>query len=161
VFFSFHYADIWRVNQIKKSWVTQRDNRAAGFFDYSLEEVAKTRGPAAVRDLIDDALDGTEVTVVLVGAKTATRRWVKYEIEQSALRGNGLVAVSIHNLKGANRRTGIPGNNPFANFKLDDDGFYTLDEYVPEYDWHIDDGYQNFGEWLREAPTFEEIMRDI
>jgi hypothetical protein len=99
--------------------------------------------------------------VVLVGAKTSTRRWVQYEIEQSALRGNGLVAVSIHNLKGPNRRVGSPGKNPFANFKLDDDGFHTLDDYVPEYDWQLEDGYQNFGEWLREAPTLKEISRKM
>lgn len=82
VFFSFHYADIWQVNQVKNSWVTQPSLRAAGFFDYSLAEAAKTRGAAQVRRLIDNALEGTEVTVVLIGSRTHSRKW-----KMGALRG--------------------------------------------------------------------------
>jgi hypothetical protein len=33
--------------------------------------------------LIDNALKGTSVTAVLIGAQTASRRWVKYEIDKS------------------------------------------------------------------------------
>jgi hypothetical protein len=161
VFFSFHYADIWRVNQVKKSWLTHRDNKAAGFFDRSLDEVAKTKGAATVRNLIDDALDGTEVTVGLVGSQTSSRRWVKYEIEQSALRGNGLLAIDIHNQGDRNGYVGRQGKSPFANFTFDDDGLYTLDDYVPKYDWALDEGYENLGEWLRSAPTLQEIMRKL
>lgn len=147
--------------QIKKAWVTHRSHRAAGFFDHSLEEVAKTKGAEVVRGLIDEALEDTEVTAVLIGAKTARRRWVNYEIKQSALRGNRLLAIQIHNLKGSDGRYGRQGENPFANFDLDEDRLYTLADFVPEYDWSLDDGYHNFGEWIRESPTLRKIQRQI
>lgn len=161
VFFSFHYADIWRVNQVKKCWVTQPNARAAGFFDRSLEEVAKTEGDEAVRALIDEALEDTEVTVVLIGARTASRRWVRYEIEQSALRGNGLLGITIHNLRGSNGRCGSVGKSPFSNFYVDEDQLYTMDEFVPEYDWRDDEGRDNIGAWLRDAPNLKEILREV
>jgi hypothetical protein len=38
-------------------------------------------------------LENTSVTVVLIGTETANRPWVKYEIEQSIARKNGLLGV--------------------------------------------------------------------
>jgi hypothetical protein len=48
---------------------------------------------------IDDQLQSTSVTVVLIGQETASRKYVNYEIEQSHSRGNGLLGVRIHNMK--------------------------------------------------------------
>jgi hypothetical protein len=93
VFFSFHYGrDIWRANQVRNSWVTQ-DREAAGFFDASLWEKAKTKGQDAIERLIDGALQNTSVTVVLIGSQTAGRRYIAYEIQQSFARGNGMLGV--------------------------------------------------------------------
>ena len=73
VFFSFHYGrDIWRVNQVRQSWVT-KDRETAGFWDASLWEEARKKGDAAIKKMIDDALRNTSVTVVLIGAETAHR----------------------------------------------------------------------------------------
>ena len=35
------------------------------------------------------------VTVILVGANTYRRKWVKYEIDQNIARGNGLLTIDI------------------------------------------------------------------
>jgi len=43
-------------------------------------------------------LEGTSVTVVLIGLQTASRRWVQYEVEQSIRRDNGLLGIFIHHL---------------------------------------------------------------
>ena len=164
VFFSFHYADIWKVNQVRKSWVTRDGARAAGFFDNSLRETAKTHRESEIRDLIDRRLADTEVTAVLIGSGTYARRWVRYEIEQSAIRGNGLLGIFIHRLGepkrgGQRRRVARIGRNPFARIVLDDETGMTLDEYVPTYDWRIDEGYSNLREWVRAAPSLAEILR--
>src|SRR5580692_11614278 len=96
VFFSFHYQeDIFRVNVIRNSGVAL-GNAAAGFQDASLWEKSKRQGAAAVKRLIDRALEGTSVTCVLIGQKTAKRRFVTYEIEQSVKRGNGLLGIHIN-----------------------------------------------------------------
>ena len=98
VFFSFHYPrDIWRVNQIRNI-PNVTGTAAAGFQDASLWEEAKKKGDAEIKKLIDKALENTSVTVVFIGAKTAGRKYINYEIQQSIDRGNGIVGVRIHHL---------------------------------------------------------------
>jgi len=112
VFFSFHYQrDIWRVNQIR-NLPEIIGTAAAGFQDASLWEKAKKEGDIAIMRMIDNALDGTSVTVVFVGNQTANRRFVNYEIDKSLARGNGLVAVQIHHLRNENGQVDQPGPIP-------------------------------------------------
>ena len=137
-FFSFHYQrDIFRANVVRNSWVT-KDREAAGFFDASLWEDAQTKGEAAVQALIDEALKNTSVTVVLVGKETASRSYVKYEIEQSIARGNGLLGVRIEKIKNVKGEVDDAGPNP-------------LPSGYPLYLWNKDDGYENLGSWIEKA----------
>jgi hypothetical protein len=99
VFFSFHYgADVWRASIVRNSGVVDATARA-GFDDDSLWESVKKKGDAEIKRAINAGLDGTTVTAVLIGAKTATRPWVEYEIEQSIARNNGILGIYIHELK--------------------------------------------------------------
>lgn len=112
VFFSFHYQrDIWRVNQIR-NMPSIIGSAGAGFQDASLWEEAKKKGDAAIKKLIDDGLQNTSVTVVCIGAKTAGRKYINYEIEQSIARGNGIVGIQIHHLKDQNGETDTLGEKP-------------------------------------------------
>ena len=98
VFFSFHYQrDVWRVNQ-SRSIPNVTGCAAAGFEDASLWEEAKKKGEATIKKMIDDALHNTSVTVVFIGNQTAKRQYIRYEIEQSIARGNGVVGVQINHL---------------------------------------------------------------
>jgi MTH538 TIR-like domain (DUF1863) len=141
VFFSFHYQrDIWRVNQVRNSPSFQENDEAI-FFDHSLWEETKCKGDAALRRLIDDGLRGASVTAVLIGSQTATRRWVKYEIEKSYADGKGLLGVYIHRIKDSNGTTDYKGTDPFSSLPID----------VATYDWVSDDGYNNFAKWAEKA----------
>ncbi len=116
VFFSFHYQrDIWRVNQIRNI-PNITGCFAAGFQDASLWEEAKKKGDTVVKKLIDDGLVNTSVTVVCIGEKTAGRKYINYEIQQSIARGNGLVGIQINHLKDDDGNTDSVGNIP-ANIK--------------------------------------------
>ena len=113
VFFSFHYQrDIWRVNQIRNI-PNVIGTSAAGFQDASLWEEARKKGDEAIKKLINDGLENTSVTVVCIGAKTAGRKYINYEIEQSIQRGNGLVGIQIHHLKDQNGDTDSLGETPY------------------------------------------------
>lgn len=137
VFFSFHYQnDLWRVNQVRNSHVVE-GSAAAGFQDASLWEATKRRGDAAVKKLIDDALIGTSVTVVLIGSETSRRRYVGYEIQQSIARGNGLLGIYIHNLRDQSGRTSVKGAVPAG----------LLAANAPVYDWDA----ARFGDWVEAA----------
>jgi hypothetical protein len=112
VFFSFHYQrDIWRVNQVRNiPEVT--GCAAAGFQDASLWEEARKKGDADIKKMIDDGLKNTSVTVVLIGGKTAGRKYINYEIEKSIERGNGIVGIQIHHLKNKDKETDDAGTTP-------------------------------------------------
>lgn len=114
VFFSFHYQrDIWRVNQIRNI-PNVIGNAAAGFKDASLWEEAKEKDDVIIKSMIDNALIGTSVTVIFIGAKTAGRKFINYEIRKSLERGNGLVGIQIHHLKNQLSESDIVGKVPTA-----------------------------------------------
>ena len=154
-FFSFHYSpDCWRASQIRNSWVTKdRDNRqSAGFFDSAEWEQVKKEQDPDIEKWIDRQLDGTSVTVVLVGSNTAHRKWIDYEIKSSYSRGNGLLAIQIHNQKNSKGLTGLKGTNPFSYWHVTKDGqkvYFT--ELFKTYDWVLNNGYEKVGDWIESA----------
>lgn len=111
VYFSFHFADVWKVNQIRNSGVVG-GARSAGFADRSLWEEAKAKNRRTLEKLIAEGLDGTSVTAVLIGRETATRPWVRYEIEQSVERGNALLGVHLHAVRGTDGKPTRRGRVP-------------------------------------------------
>jgi len=137
VFFSFHYQnDVWRASQIRNAHIVE-GTAAAGFQDASLWEETKKKGDDAIKRLIDKGLEGTTVTVVLIGAETAKRKYVRYEIEQSNARGNGLLGIYIHTLKDQNEKTSAMGQPPARLVELG----------APCYTWDRD----KFGAWVEAA----------
>lgn len=79
-FFSFHYQrDAWRASQVRNIGVVEGNPSAS---DNKWEEV-KRGGDVAIRRWIDEQLTWLSCTIVLMGAETASRQWVKYEIEKS------------------------------------------------------------------------------
>lgn len=152
-FFSFHYKnDVWRANIVRNSWVTKDDNIAAGFIDAAEFEKIKNQGSEKVKEWIRNQLSYTSVTVVLIGSETNSREYVKYEIEESYKRGNGMLGVYIHNLKDKDGKTSEKGSNLFGEIGKDSNGnsIYFSVEY-PCYDWIDDDGYNNMGSWIESA----------
>lgn len=149
VFFSFHYQrDIHRVNIVRNSWVT-RGGQSQTFYDRSLWEATRARGHVAIKALIDGGLQGTSVTVVLVGNETYGRKWIDYEIDQSYLRGNGILAVRIHSLSNMHGYRDLPGRNPLEKWQLPSSkGGASFSKLYPIYDWVINDGYRNFPAWV-------------
>jgi hypothetical protein len=114
VFFSFHYQDVidFRANVVRQHWVT-KDREEAGYFDKSLWESSKRTGDESLKRLINEGLDGSSVTCVLIGSQTYARRWVRYEIFKSLARGNRLFGVHINGITDKNRQTKTAGANPF------------------------------------------------
>jgi hypothetical protein len=136
VFFSFKYEDVSRTMIVRNSWVAQ-GKQSAGFIDKADFEEVKKKGDKAIQNWIDKQLEGTSVTVILVGEKTCDSRWVKYEIKKSIERGNGLIGIDISKIKNLQGETSdrcgqIPTGCEF-------------------YLWNNDDGYNNMGEWIESA----------
>jgi MTH538 TIR-like domain (DUF1863) len=136
VYFGFKYEDVSRAMVVRHSWVVQGKD-AAGFIDAADFEKLKKQGDAAIKAWIDNQLVGTSVTVILVGALTCDSRWVKYEINKSKDRGNGLLGIDISKIEDFNGDTSDRcGKIPVG-----------YDFYL----WNKDDGYHNMGDWIEKA----------
>lgn len=138
VFFSFKYEDVSRAMVVRNSWVTQ-GREAAGFIDAADFEKVERQGDDAIQSWIDKQLDGTSVTVVLVGGKTCNSSWVKYEIKKSIEIGNGLLGVDISKIKD------FQGNTTERCGRIPEGYKFYL--------WNNDDGYHKIGDWIEAAAT--------
>lgn len=161
VFFSFHYKrDIGRIGQIRNSWVVRSPIETAGFVDSAEWESIKRQGDPALRGWIDSQLYGTSVTIVLIGAETYTRPWVKYEIEKTHAEGKGLFGIKIHNVKDFRTgQTDVPGLNPFDQMRTPAGVLYS--QLYPTYDWVNDNGRENIERWIEVAAQRAQEKKSI
>ncbi len=121
-FFSFRYKnDNWRAAIVRNSWVTQ-DRIAAGFFDSVIWESMKKETDTAIESWIDKQLNGTSVTVVLIGSNTYGRKWINYEMVSSNRRKNGMLGIYINKLEDSQGNTSSKGKNPFDYYKFPRNG---------------------------------------
>lgn len=149
VFYSFNFnRDSQRAAQVRNSHAIA-DQDEYGIIDSVAWEEVKKKGPQAIKNWINEQLEYTSVTVVLIGADTANREWVDYEIKQSWVRGNGIVGVRIHNVKKLDGNTDIIGPSPFDFIQLEDGT--ALSSICKVYDWIEDDGLHNLGQWAEDA----------
>lgn len=127
-FFSFHYQlDFWRAWNVRNSWVVPGSNKQdRGFFDDSVFEASKRESDDALKRFLREGLENTSVTCVLAGTRTCERRWVRYEIARSLVRGNGLLTVHIDGIRDSASQTCEPGPNPLSQMGLykTDTGIY-------------------------------------
>ena len=150
IFFSLHWdRDVQRVMQIRNSSRFVPGDQVVGWYDRGVWEDARTSGAAAIQRLIDAGLRNTSVVVVCIGAETATRPWVRYEIEKGWNDGKGVIGIRIHNVSNLRGQTDIAGPNPFDDIPLQGGG--RLSNYVSVYDWVVDDGRSNLGGWVEQA----------
>lgn len=151
-FYSFHYTpDNWRASKVRNMGVIE-GNKPASDNDW---ETVKKGGNAAIKKWIDGQLSGKSVAIVLIGANTARRKWINYEIEKAWEDGKGVVGIYIHRLKDKDGKPSKKGANPFAGFKV---GETSLSSIVKAYDPpHQDsaDVYNhiknNLADWIEEA----------
>ena len=115
VFFSFHYKpDNWRASQVRNIGKVEGNSPAS---DNDWETVTKG-GDKAIAKWIDEQMHGKSCLVVLVGAKTAGRKWIKYEIKKAWDAGKGVVGIYVNKLKDGYGNTAEKGNNPFSAFTV-------------------------------------------
>jgi len=136
VFFSFKYDDVHRAMNVRNSNVIGGVMKS-GFIDKADFEKVEREGDKAIQTWIDNQLSGTSVTVVLVGANTHRSKWVRYEIEQSIARGNGLLTIDISKIADMQGNTTDCCSLRASGYK--------------HYLWNKDDGRTNLGAWVEAA----------
>lgn len=150
VFFSFHYDDIFLVSNIRNSWRIRPGADTQPFIDRAEWERVKRQSPDTIKRWIDSQLKGSSVTVVLVGAQTSTRPWVKYEIEESIQQKKGIIFIDLDGMKTMRGTTYRSGSNHPSAWILRRTN-RSLSSYYKTYNWIRDDGYNNIDRWIEHA----------
>jgi hypothetical protein len=154
VYFALDYEDLTdlRARAVRNSWVIQK-GEAAGFWDTAEWEMARNQDDEAIKRWIDNQLDGTSVTAVLIGTATSERKWVTYEIKKSHEERKGLLGVYLHNIKDGDGNIVSKGKNPFDNlhFLGQSGNKVQLSTIYPSYDWVSAQGSNNLWSWVEQA----------
>lgn len=152
VFFSFHYErDVRRVVQVRNSWVVRPGGEAQPFYDKAEFEEAKRRS-GGIEQWIEEQLKGTSVTIVLFGAETYDRKWVRHEIKRSYELKKGILAIDIHSVKDPQKGADTKGKNPLDYWYIENNGNRTYySDMYETYDWVNDNGYNNLATWIENA----------
>jgi hypothetical protein len=115
-FLSFYWKeDSWRVSQVKQIGTIEDQP----ILDGNAWEQIKRKGDDAVKSWILTNMAGRQCLIVLVGSKTADRRWVRYEMKEAWKKGMGVIAIHVHNLKDQDGNQSTKGSNPFTGLTVD------------------------------------------
>ena len=111
-FFSFHYGpDSWRASTIRQIGAIEGNQPAK---DNEWESIATgANQDGKIKQWIAAQMQGRTCTIVLVGAATAKRKWINYEIIKSWDDGLGVVGIRIHGIKNQHQQITTVGENPF------------------------------------------------
>jgi len=157
-FYSFHYnPDNWRASQVRNMGVIEGNQLASS----NRWEEIKRLGDPAIKSWISANQKGKSIVIVLIGAKTAERKWVKYEIEKGWNDGRALLGIHIHNLLDRYGNKSSKGRNPFENFKV---GTRKLSSIVTAYDPPFSTSKnvykyiaENLADWIEEAIELRKL----
>jgi hypothetical protein len=152
VFYTFNFDDdSQRVAKVKNMGVVE----GQPLLSSNQWEDVEAGGNGAIQAWIDEQMSGKSCVVVLIGASTAGRKWVEYEIKKAWADRRGLLGVHVHNLSDLNGAQTTKGANPMGAFTV---GGKSLDAivkaYDPPYAWsanvynHIK---ENLPGWVEEA----------
>jgi hypothetical protein len=117
VYFSFHFDDIMRVNNVRQAWKIDHPDAPTirSFYDSSLWESRQLESSECLKRLIREGVEHTSAICVLVGSQTWARPWVRYEIARAVIDGRGLLAVHLNNIRHhVTKRPDPLGKNPLA-----------------------------------------------
>lgn len=102
VFISFDHEDLDEVNLLRGQ--AKNDRVDLQFDDHSVKEPFDSANTDYIKRQIREKIDRCSVTVVYLTEKTASSKWVNWEIEESIKRGKGVIGV----YKGSKAPTNVP-----------------------------------------------------
>lgn len=95
VFISYHHKG---EQKVVDDFVEEFSEDYEVFTDKSLDRAADSDDTEYLNQVCRDAIDGTSVTIVMIGKQTGCRKFVDWEIKHTLLREHGLVGISRPNL---------------------------------------------------------------
>ena len=149
VFYSFHFDnDVMRVQQIRNIGAIEDNPPVAA---NKWEEI-RQKGDSAIENWIDENMKDRSCVIVLVGQHTASRKWVKHEIEKAWGDRKGLMGIYVHNIRCPRTGTCTQGVNPFEQYNVNGK---KLSDIVKCYNPNVSEPYKdiarNLEAWVEKA----------
>lgn len=91
VFISFDHDDLDEVNLLRGQ--SKNEKTDLQFDDHSVKEPYDSTNADYIKRNIREKIDHCSVTLVYLTEKTASSKWVNWEIEESLKRGKGVIGV--------------------------------------------------------------------
>ena len=115
VFHSSHHGrDAWRVSVVRSMGVVEGQR----LLEPNLWQKVEHQSQLAIKRWIDAQMTGKSCVVVLIGAETATRYWVKYEIRKAWQANKGVVGIHIHRSNNPDGTQDARGRNPLDDISV-------------------------------------------
>lgn len=93
VFLSLSYDDRQQARGV--DLMPKNPNTDVDFVGRHLLNPVDSTNDSYIKRQVEDQMHGTSVTAVLLGNNTHNSEWVKWEIEKSLERGNGILAIRL------------------------------------------------------------------
>jgi hypothetical protein len=112
-----------------------------------------SESPDAVQHHMQQALEATRVTCLLIGERTVDTPWIRPMLVKSHEMGHGIFAVYIHNIEDYSGNLAKKGPNPLGSLKYEGKGgqSFPFASYYFTYDWVLHDGPNRFNKWVEIA----------
>ena len=151
-FYSFHYKpDNWRASKVRNIGVIEGNQTVS---DNDWEKITKG-GDAAIEKWIADQMNGKSCNIVLIGANTAGRKWINYEIIKAWNDKKGVLGIHIHNITNSKRNQSGKGSNPFQSITVGERSMADIVKTYDPPDHQSDNVYayisKNIESWVDEA----------
>ena len=145
VFYSFHYKrDVHRV-QLVRNIDALEGQPVLNAQDW---EAIRRQGDQAIEKWIDEQMKYKKAVIVLIGAETANRPWVQYEIEHAWKIKKPLLGIKIHGLASFRDGADEEGPNPFNDYSPS----------IPVFDPTVPD---LFGSGIDTKATYNNLANNI
>ncbi|MDK8791508.1 TIR domain-containing protein [Corynebacterium sp. MSK039] len=126
VFYSFHYErDVNRVQLIRQMGLIE----GQPILNAQEWESVRARGSSVIANWIDEQMKYKAAVIVLIGRETASRPWVRYEIQKAWNARKPLLGIRIHGLSSMGTVDTI-GPDPFTQIS----GFEGRNPGLPIFD---------------------------
>lgn len=154
VFYSFcGKDDMDRIRGIVDMLMVHSTQQPTGVIAKREWENLKEKGEDAIHNWVKKELEGTSVTVVLLGTNTLEDRFVQYQICESLRRGNAVIGVYIKDRKDKQSDSTAEKCNLHKVVAYYKYGTPIYFDYINDgiYDYESEDGGSNLDMWVEQA----------
>lgn len=146
--------DSARVNAIRKQLLGTGRFLAEGYMPFTTWSKTKLGcSTDEIKRNIEEGLERSVATLILIGPDAATNPWIRYAIELSYTKKKPMIAVYINEIADERGDSADADLNPLERFAVMERGkkIYLSDRYATHTWSDVDDG--EFDQWLDEAKS--------